>query len=62
MRFTSLSSGNRPDAKAAQFAVVAALHVALGAVFIHSLNVPEAGWPSWPSSGSSTSLQLSYFV
>jgi periplasmic protein TonB len=38
MQFTSLSSGNRPDTKAAKVAVVAALHVALGAVFVHSIN------------------------
>ena len=38
MQFTSLSSGNRPDAKAAKLALVAAVHVAVGAVFIHSIN------------------------
>lgn len=37
MQFTSLSSGSRPDGKAAQFTFVAALHVALGAAFVHSL-------------------------
>ena len=38
MQFTSLPGGNRPDAKAAKFALIAAVHVAVGAVFIHSIN------------------------
>jgi protein TonB len=38
MQFTSLSSGNRPDAKAAKFAVIAAVHVVVGTVFVHSIN------------------------
>ncbi|SDF69371.1 outer membrane transport energization protein TonB [Massilia sp. PDC64] len=38
MQFTSLPGGNRPDAKAAKFAVIAAVHVAVGALFIHSIN------------------------
>lgn len=48
MQFTSLSSGNRPDAKAAKFALVAALHVALGAVFIHSINTKKISLSSLP--------------
>ena len=38
MQFTSLSSGNRPDAKAAKFALIAAVHVVVGTVFVHSIN------------------------
>jgi len=38
MQFTSLPGGNRPDAKAAKFALIAAVHVAVGAVFVHSIN------------------------
>jgi periplasmic protein TonB len=38
MQFTSLSSGSRPDRQAAQFALIAGLHVILGALFIHSIN------------------------
>jgi protein TonB len=38
MQFTSLPSGNRPDAKAAKFAVIAAVHVVVGTVFVHSIN------------------------
>ena len=48
MQFTSLPSGNRPDAKAAKFALVAALHVALGAVFIHSINTKKISLSSLP--------------
>jgi protein TonB len=48
MQFTSLSSGNRPDAKAAKFALIAALHVALGAVFIHSINTKKISLSSLP--------------
>ena len=48
MQFTSLPSGNRPDAKAAKFALVAALHVALGAVFIHSVNTKNISLSSLP--------------
>jgi protein TonB len=48
MQFTSLSSGNRPDAKAAKIALVAALHVALGAVFIHSINTKKISLSSLP--------------
>jgi len=36
MQFTSLSGGN--DSKAVKFALVAGLHVAIGALFIHSIN------------------------
>jgi periplasmic protein TonB len=48
MQLTSLSSGNRPDAKAAKFALIAALHVALGAVFIHSINTKKISLSSLP--------------
>ncbi len=48
MQFTSLSSGNRPDTKAAKVAVVAALHVALGAVFIHSINTKTLSLSNLP--------------
>jgi periplasmic protein TonB len=48
MQFTSLSSGNRPDANAAKIALVAALHVALGAVFIHSMNTKKISLSSLP--------------
>lgn len=48
MQFTSLASGNRPDGKAAKIAVVAALHVALGAVFIHSMNTKKLFLSSLP--------------
>jgi protein TonB len=41
MQFTSLTGGNRLDGKAAKIATVAALHVALGAVFIHSMNTKK---------------------
>ena len=36
MQFTSLPGGN--DAKAAKFVLVAAVHVAVGAVFVHSID------------------------
>jgi protein TonB len=39
MRFTSLSGGN--DGKAVKFALVAGLHVAIGALFIHSINTKK---------------------
>jgi len=48
MQFTSLPSGNRPDTKAAKLALVAALHVALGAVFIHSINTKKISLSSLP--------------
>ena len=48
MQFTSLSSGNRPDAKAAKLAVVAAVHVAVGAVFVHSINTKAISLSSLP--------------
>ena len=48
MQFTSLSSGNRPDTKAAKFAVIAALHVAVGTVFVHSLNTKTISLSSLP--------------
>lgn len=48
MQFTSLPGGNRPDAKAAKFVLVAALHVALGAVFIHSINTKKISLSSLP--------------
>jgi protein TonB len=48
MQFTSLSSGNRPDTKAAKFALIAALHVAFGAVFIHSMNTKKISLSSLP--------------
>ncbi|MCS0629104.1 TonB family protein [Telluria mixta] len=38
MQFTSLSSDNRPNAKAAKFALIAAVHVVVGTVFVHSIN------------------------
>jgi protein TonB len=48
MQFTSLSSGSRHDANAAKIALVAALHVALGAVFIHSMNTKKISLSSLP--------------
>jgi protein TonB len=48
MQFTSLPSGNRPDTKAAKLAVVVALHVALGAVFIHAVNTKKISLSSLP--------------
>jgi protein TonB len=39
MQFTSLSGGN--DRKAVKFALVAGLHVAIGALFIHSINTKK---------------------
>lgn len=48
MQFTSLPGGNRPDAKAAKFVLVATLHVALGAVFIHSINTKKISLSSLP--------------
>ena len=48
MQFTSLPSGNRPDAKATKFVLVAALHVAVGAVFIHSMNTKKISLSSLP--------------
>lgn len=48
MQFTSLSPGNRPDTKAAKFALVAALHVAVGAVFIRSMNTKKISLSSLP--------------
>jgi protein TonB len=48
MQFTSLSSGSRPDGKAAKFTLVAALHVAIGAVFIHSINTKTISLSSLP--------------
>jgi protein TonB len=48
MQFTSLPSGNRPDAKATKFVFVAALHVAVGAVFIHSMNTKKISLSSLP--------------
>jgi protein TonB len=48
MQFTSLSSGNRPDTKAAKFAVIAAVHVAAGTVFVHSLNTKTISLSSLP--------------
>ncbi|MFJ1467607.1 energy transducer TonB [Massilia orientalis] len=48
MQFTSLPGANRPDAKAAKFVLVAALHVALGAVFIHSINTKKISLSSLP--------------
>jgi len=49
MQFTTLSSGNRPDGKTVKFAVVAGLHVALGAMFIHSINTKKISLPSLPN-------------
>jgi protein TonB len=48
MQFTSLSNGNRPDAKAAKIALVAALHVGLGVVFVHSINTKKISLSSLP--------------
>jgi protein TonB len=48
MQFTSLSSGNRPDSKAVKFALVAGVHVVLGALFIHSINTKKISLPSLP--------------
>jgi len=48
MQFTSLPGANRPDAKTAKFVLVAALHVALGAVFIHSINTKKISLSSLP--------------
>jgi protein TonB len=48
MQFTSLSSGNRPDGKAAKIALVAGLHVVLGTLFIHSLNTKKISLSSLP--------------
>ncbi|WP_160406799.1 energy transducer TonB [Massilia cellulosiltytica] len=48
MQFTILPGANRPDAKAAKFVLVAALHVALGAVFIHSINTKKISLSSLP--------------
>ena len=48
MQFTSLPGGNRPDAKAAKFALIAAVHVAVGAVFIHSINTKKISLSSLP--------------
>jgi protein TonB len=49
MQFTTLSSGNRPDGKAVKIALVAGLHVALGAMFIHSINTKKISLPSLPN-------------
>jgi len=49
MQFTSLSSGNRPDGKAVKIALVAGLHVALGAMFVHSINTKKISLPSLPN-------------
>ena len=48
MQFTSLSNGNRPDAKAAKFALIAAVHVAVGTVFVHSLDTKTISLSSLP--------------
>ncbi|MFS2214300.1 energy transducer TonB [Telluria sp. Tellsp104] len=48
MQFTSLPGANRPDAKTAKFVLIAALHVALGAVFIHSINTKKISLSSLP--------------
>jgi protein TonB len=49
MQFTTLSSGNRPDGKAVKIALVAGLHVALGAMFVHSINTKKIALPSLPN-------------
>jgi periplasmic protein TonB len=48
MQFTSLSSGNRPDVKAAKFALIAGLHVVLGTLFIHSISTKTISLSSLP--------------
>jgi protein TonB len=48
MQFTRLASGKRPDGKAAQWVLVAALHVVLGAVFVHSINTKKISLSSLP--------------
>jgi periplasmic protein TonB len=48
MQFTSLSSGSRPDRQAAQFALIAGLHVILGTLFIHSINTKTMSLSSLP--------------
>jgi protein TonB len=47
MQFTRLPGGSH-DSKAAKFVLVAALHVALGAVFIHGINTKTISLPSLP--------------
>jgi len=49
MQFTTLSSGNRPDGKAVKIALVAGLHVVLGAMFVHSINTKKISLPSLPN-------------
>ena len=50
MQFTRLSGGAHEHGKAAKFALVAGLHVALGALFIHSINTKKNDLLSeWPS-------------
>jgi periplasmic protein TonB len=49
MQFTTLTSGNRPDGKAVKIALVAGLHVALGAMFNHSINTKKISLPSLPN-------------
>jgi protein TonB len=48
MQFTRLPGGSHNDSKAAKFVLVAGLHVALGALFIHSINTKKISLPSLP--------------
>ena len=48
MQFTRLSGGSHDHGKAAKFALVAGLHVALGALFIHSINTKKISLSSLP--------------
>jgi len=48
MQFTRLSGGAHEHGKAAKFALVAGLHVALGALFIHSINTKKIFLPTLP--------------
>jgi protein TonB len=48
MQFTRLSGGSHDHGKATKFALVAGLHVALGALFIHSINTKKLSLPSLP--------------
>lgn len=47
MQFTHLTGG-RADGKTAKFAVVAALHVALGIVFVHGISTKRISLPGLP--------------
>jgi protein TonB len=48
MQFTRLSGGSHDHGKAAKFALVAGLHVVLGALLIHSISTKKISLPSLP--------------